>query len=244
MAAGTDEHYESHLAPVYVWMAGGMDAAIARGQAEVAAVCPRPARSDWAVDLGAGFGMHAIPLADAGYSVLAIDSSRILLDAMQSHLGSRSITTVRDDLLSFRRHLKAPAALIVCMGDTLTHLPDKQSVEGLLADVAAALAGGGTFIATFRDYSIPLVGPQRFIPVRSDSNRILTCFLEYDEDSVMVYDVLNERDGSEWRQRVSAYRKLRLAPVWVASVIEARGLQVRKEPGLAGMTRLIAKRSL
>jgi hypothetical protein len=130
------------------------------------------------------------------------------------------------------------------MGDTLTHLPDKQSVESLFADIAEALARGGTFIATFRDYSIPLVGPRRFIPVRSDSNRIMTCFLEYDEDSVMVYDILNERDGSEWRQRVSAYRKLRLAPAWVASIIEARGLQVRQEQGLAGMTRLIAKRSL
>jgi hypothetical protein len=244
MAAGTDEHYESHLAPVYVWMVGGLEAAVARGQAEVDAVCPRPAKSDWAVDLGAGFGMHAIPLADLGYSVLAIDSSRILLDSMQSHLGTRPITTVRDDLLSFRRHLKAPAALIMCMGDTLTHLPDKQSVEGLFADVAEALAGGGTFIATFRDYSTALVGPKRFIPVRSDSNRIMTCFLEYHEDSVMVYDILNERDGSEWRQRISGYRKLRLAPDWVTKAIEATGLQVRKEQGTAGMARLIAKRPI
>jgi hypothetical protein len=29
------EHYESHLAPLYVWMAGGLDSAIARGRAEV-----------------------------------------------------------------------------------------------------------------------------------------------------------------------------------------------------------------
>jgi hypothetical protein len=244
MAAGTDQHYESHLAPVYVWMAGGMDAALARGQAEVDAICPRPAKSDQAVDLGAGFGMHAIPLADAGYSVLAIDSSRILLDAMQSRLGSRPITTVRDDLLSFRGYLEAPAALIVCMGDTLTHLPDRQSVEGLFAAVAAALATGGTFIATFRDYSIPLVGLKRFIPVRSDSNRILSCFLEYGEDLVTVYDILNEREGSAWQQRVSAYRKLRLAPDWVVSALESSGLQVRKEQGLAGMTRVIAKQSI
>ncbi len=79
------EHYEGHLAPIYVWMAGGMDAAITRGRAEVDAVCPRPSKSRWAVDLGAGFGMHAIPLADIGYSVLAIDSSGTLLDAMKSH---------------------------------------------------------------------------------------------------------------------------------------------------------------
>ena len=238
------EHYESLLAPIYVWMAGGMDAAITRGQAEVSAVCPRPSKSQWAVDLGAGFGMHAIPLADIGYSVLAIDSSGTLLDEMQSQIGPRRIKTVRDDLLSFRKYLEAPAALIVCMGDTLTHLPDRQSVERLFAEVAEALEGGGTFIVTYRDYSTPLIGLKRFIPVRSDSDRILTCFLEYDDVAVTVHDILNERDGSDWRQRVSAYRKLRLSPDWVAGTLEAKGLQVRIEQGLAGMARLIAKRPL
>jgi hypothetical protein len=238
------EHYESHLAPIYVWMAGGIDAAIARGRAEVDALCPCPSKSQWAVDLGAGFGMHAIPLADIGYSVLAIDSSGTLLDAMQSHQGTRPIKTIRNDLLAFRGHLKAPPALIVCMGDTLTHLPDQQSVEGLFADVAEALDRGGTFIVTFRDYSTPLIGLKRFIPVRSDSDRILTCFLEYGDVSVTVHDILNERDGSEWRQRISAYRKLRLSPDWVARALEAKGLQVKIELGHAGIARLIAKRPL
>jgi len=68
------EHYENHLAPVYLWMAGGIDMAVRRGQAEVEAVCPRPLKWRLAVDLGAGFGMHAIPLANLGHSVLAIDS--------------------------------------------------------------------------------------------------------------------------------------------------------------------------
>jgi SAM-dependent methyltransferase len=236
------EHYESLLSAIYVWMAGGMDVAMARGRAEVQAVCPLPCASQWAVDLGAGFGMHAIPVADLGYSVLAIDGSSTLLDVIEHQQGMRPIKTVRGDLLSFKEQLAAPAALILCMGDTLTHLPDRQSVERLVADVAAALEPGGTFIATFRDYSRPLVGTERFIPVRSDSDRILTCFLEYQDETVTVHDILHERAGAQWRQRVSAYRKLRLAPEWVVHILEAGGLQVRREPGLAGMVRLIATR--
>jgi 2-polyprenyl-3-methyl-5-hydroxy-6-metoxy-1,4-benzoquinol methylase len=184
------EHYESHLAPIYVWMAGGLEAAIARGQAEVDAVCPHPLRTQWAVDLGAGFGMHAIPLANIGYSVLAIDSSRTLLDLTESHVAARPIQTVRDDLLSFGKHLKTPATLILCMGDTLTHLPDRESVEGLFVNVSEALEGGGTFIVTFRNYSTPLTGLDRFIPVRSDADRILNCFLEFDDSAVTVHDIL------------------------------------------------------
>ena len=63
-------------------------------------------------------------------------------------------------------------------------------------------------------------------------------------DAVMVHDILHERNGSEWRQSVSAYRKLRLSPEWVAGTLAAKGLQVRTEPGLAGMTRLIARSPL
>jgi hypothetical protein len=121
--------------------------------------------------------------------------------------------------------------LILCMGDTLTHLPDQGSVQGLFDDVAESLEDGGTFIVTFRDYSSALIESKRFIPVRSDSERILTCFLEYDDGAVTVYDILHERDGAAWRQRVSAYRKL-----------EVRGFKIRNEQGLAGMTRLVASR--
>jgi hypothetical protein len=236
------EHYENHLAPVYVWMVGGIDAAITRGQAEVDMVCPRPLEPQPAVDLGAGFGMHTIPLANIGYSVLAIDTSGTLLGTLASLIGNRSIKPVRDDLLSFKQHLDAPPALIVCLGDTLTHLPDRPSVLRLFDDVAASLANDGTFIVTFRDYSSALSGLMRFVPVRSDSDRILTCFLEYDDEAVTVHDILHERDGKEWRQHVSAYRKLRLSAEWMVDALEARRFQVKKEQGVAGMTRLISKR--
>jgi len=236
------EHYESHLAAIYVWMAGGMDAAVARGRVELEAVCASPLKGQWAIDLGAGFGMHAIPLADLGYSVLAIDTSETLLEVLRDHLGNRPIRAIRDDLLSFRQHIEAPVALIVCMGDTLTHLPDRQSIERLFADVAVALDAAGRFVVSFRDYSSPLEGSKRFIPVRSDAERLLTCFLEYQEQSVTVHDILHERDGAGWRQRVSAYQKLRLSLDWVSGVLKDKGFRVRHEPGLAGMTRLVATR--
>lgn len=59
-------HYEAHLAPVYLWMSGGVDTAYARGDAEIAALLPELAPGATAVDLGAGFGMHAIPLGRRG----------------------------------------------------------------------------------------------------------------------------------------------------------------------------------
>lgn len=238
--SATAKHYETHLAPVYLWMAGGFDASISRGGNELDTVCQNPPNGSTAVDLGAGFGMHAIPLARRGYSVLAIDTSSLLLDVLRDHVETLPVLAVEDDLLAFQKHLKAKAQLILCMGDTLTHLSETQSVEQLFSRVAESLDSGGTFITTFRDYTSPLVGEGRFIPVRADSDRIMTCFLEYFPDYVTVHDILHERNGSSWQSRISAYRKLRLSQEWVSAALQARGFAVRIEPGLAGMVRVIA----
>lgn len=236
------EHYKNHLAPVCLWMAGGFDAAVSRGESEVNAICPSPSNGLTAVDLGAGFGMHAIPLARRGYSVIAIDSSPKLLDVLRGHVETLPIETVEDDLLAFQKHLNTKVHLVLCMGDTLTHLPDLQSVEQLFSLVAESLHPDGMFVATFRDYTSPLVGDGRFIPVRSDDDRILTCFLEYAQDHVTVHDVLHERNDSTWQLRVSSYRKLRLSPERVVTTLQAKGFAVHLESGLTGMVCVVAKR--
>jgi hypothetical protein len=136
--------------------------------------------------------------------------------------------------------VSAPVEVILCMGDTLTHLPDVSAVNALFALVAQSLRPGGRFVASFRDYSVALHATERFIPVRSDAERILTCFLEYSAERVTVHDVLHERSGASWRLRVSAYQKLRLSPAWVVEALGGLGLAVRLEPGLGGMVRVVA----
>jgi SAM-dependent methyltransferase len=238
--ASVQDHYKMHLAPVYAWMAGGLDAAIARGETEIGAVLPNLSTGRSAVDLGAGFGMHAIPLARRGCSVLAIDTSSLLLEQLDRQAAGLPVTTVENDLLSFQRHMNGKADAILCMGDTLTHLTDSSAALKLFALAGESLSMGGKFITTFRDYSLPVLGQGRFIPVKSDADRILTCFLEYGPDTVDVHDVLHEREGSTWNLRVSVYRKLRLSPEWVCSALQARGFSVSAGPGLAGMVRVVA----
>ena len=239
--ASVADHYRSHLAPVYTWMCGGFDAAIARGETEIGALLP-VSNGSRALDLGCGFGMHSIPLARRGCAVLALDSSSHLLEQLKAQAGALPITAVEDDLLAFQRYLDRPADVILCMGDTLTHLPGRDAALHLFTLAAASLRPGGSFIATFRDYTQALVGDRRFIPVKSDAERILTCFLEYAADHVDVHDILHERQGEAWQLRVSTYRKLRLDPHWISASLRDRGFSVRTEPGLAGMIRMIASK--
>ena len=237
--ASVRDHYRSHLAPIYLWMAGGAATALSAGEAELGDLL---GKRGLALDLGAGFGMHAIPLARAGYRVIAVDTSELLLSELAALARSLPIDIRCTDLISFPALLPSgqKPCLILCMGDTLAHLDDLESVRQLARQVAASLEPGGRFVATFRDYTRLPEGQSRFIPVRNDEDRILTCFLEEQPAHVEVHDILHERSGSTWSMKISSYRKLRLAPEVARQAFEAPGLRVVVEPGPRGMQRLIA----
>jgi 2-polyprenyl-3-methyl-5-hydroxy-6-metoxy-1,4-benzoquinol methylase len=243
MSNTVENHYANLLGPVYTWMVGDIDAALARSVLELSEIPPPKKGGGAAIDLGAGFGLHAIPLAQRGFSVVAMDSNEPLLQELAVRGESLPIRTINANLLGFRAHVAIPVDVIVCMGDTLTHLPNSSSVESLFGDIAAALNPGGLFIATFRDYvSAPLQGDARFILVRADQERILTCHLEYSDTTVTVHDLLHQHEGGSWRLRVSSYPKLRLAPQWVAERLSSLGLSVHRDAGPAGMIRVTARK--
>lgn len=236
------QHYATHLAPVYVWMAGGAEAAMQAGAAEVEALNLPSAPGAVVIDLGAGLGMHSIPLARRGARVTAIDTSDELLQTLTELGGNLPIMAINDDLLAFQSHVAEPPTAILCMGDTITHLPEIGGVESLIEKAAAALPRDGVFVTSFRDYSVPLVADQRFIPVRNDDSRILTCFLEYEPEAVVVHDILHERTTNGWQTRVSHYRKLRLQPERLIASLQTQGFDVRREAGMRGMVRLVARK--
>lgn len=220
-------------------MVGDLDAAFARSRKELDEIGLHSSLDGTAIDLGAGFGLHSVPLAERGYAVTAIDSYQPLLDELRARSATLPIRTIAGDLLAFRTWVQPPVNVILCMGDTLTQLPDFADVDLLLDSAAAALAMGGVFAATFRDYvSKPLQGDDRFIHVRSDDNRILTCFLEYGKDRVTVHDLLLEKEQGKWRQRVSSYSKLRLDPRRIVDRMTKLGFVVRIDIGIGGMHRV------
>ena len=236
-----NEHYAHHLGPVYLWMAGGADAALSAGGAELSAFVSPLQAGSLVVDLGAGFGTHSIPLARRGMRVIAIDSCAELLNTMKALGGELPITRVESDLLTFQSHIEEPPAAILCMGDTITHLRKLEEVEALLDLVSAELSCGGLFVISLHDYSMAVTGDQRFIPVRSDDTRILTCFLEYERDAVVVHDILHERTPAGWRTQVSHYRKLRLSIDELTLSMRKHGFNVRRQTGVSGMVCLLAQ---
>lgn len=129
------------------------------------------------------------------------------------------------------------------MTDTLVSLPDVETAHTLVGDAARRLAPDGRLILTWRDLSVLPEGDARFLPVRSDIDRILTCFLEpLDDRHVRVHDLLHEREGDGFAQRISSYLKLRLAPDLVDRWLDEAGLAVEVRDLERGMQVRVARR--
>jgi len=83
--------------------------------------------------------------------------------------------------------------------------------------------------------------PDRFIPVRSDESRIMTCFLEFENaDSVAVHDLVHMRQDSGWSLNKSSYRKLRLGIEWVREELSKAGFDQLSEDLSGRLIRLAA----
>jgi len=235
-------HYDQLLGPVYSWMAGGFHAATARNRLLFESLGIASWPKGLAVDLGCGSGFQSIPLAEAGFRVLALDFCESLLAELRSHAGNLQIRTVSDDLANFPNHLDVAPTLIACMGDTLTHLPSIDAVTRLFADSARVLAPHGRFVLTFRDLTTnELKGPHRFIPVRSESDRIFTCVLDYQPDHVEVNDLLYVRTGDSWKFTCSSYLKLRLNAPQVSALLTSASLVIEHSSTEQGVVRIVAK---
>ena len=159
------------------------------------------------------------------------DLDRKLLAELERHAGSLKVETVCADLVTFRSHAHEPLELVVCMVDTLLHLDSEDVVQGLFRDVFAALEPDGTFIATFRDFSVAAEDLDRFISVRNDERMVFTCFLEFEPEKVKVHDLVYRRVDGRWDFAKSYYRKLRLSTAWVVSTLRAVGFE-RVDTGL------------
>lgn len=237
------EHYESLLADHYSWLFGGIEAKCSENRSFFESIDIKPAANGKAIDLGCGSGFQSIPLAQIGFNVTSIDLSSKLLAELSVNKGDLAVTTINDDLNNFHLHCAEHVELIVCMGDTLTHLETKENVTQLFEEVYNRLEKDGEFILTYRDLSFELKELERFIPVNSDDMRIFTCFLEYGEEKVKVHDLIYVKENNDWSLKKSFYHKLRLPVDWVISELTEKRFLIKHSSCDKGLSTIIATKS-
>ena len=236
------EHYNNHLGNFYSWMTGDFSSRKNEFKKFLSDNSIAPASNKIAIDLGAGHGIQSVALAEQGFKVIAVDFSQQLLSELNSNSSGKDITILDDDIRNIKQFAEKPG-LIICCGDTLSHLGSKHEVSNLISDIAEILDNNGKLILSFRDYSKYLTGTDRIIPVKSANNKILTCILDFEEDYLTVTDLLYEKINKAWEQKVSMYKKVRLQPPEVISYLTSSGFTVTFNQVLNGIVTIIGSKS-
>ena len=221
------EHYDKLLAKHYTWMCGDFSEKVTDNREFFESRLGANVELKLAVDLGCGSGFQSCALAELGCEVLAIDTSEKLLAELDEMKDDLDIKSIYDDLLLFPAHLnERKADAIACMGDTLTHLESKADVEQLLGSIAANLNHQGHFFLTYRDLSFELDGVDRIIPLKTDDSRLMSTFLEYEDATVVVNDMIWQKQDDVWALHKSSYRKLRLPVAFIEDVLKKNGFEL------------------
>lgn len=123
----------------------------ALGETQAAQVDNYAEAGDLVIDFGCGYGRLSIPLASAGYDVLAVDASQAMLDGLARRAEGTDVhldTLLSDgsELLDIVDHAIGHRAAVVIARAVLIH-HDYAGVERLVGQLASVLRPGGHLIA-------------------------------------------------------------------------------------------------
>jgi SAM-dependent methyltransferase len=233
-------HYDAFLAGRYTRISGGRKEQVRKNQKFFSSHTIMPHDNRVAIDLGAGCGFQSVPLAILGYSVTAVDFCQPLLDELRTHKGDLPIETIRSDILTFSSWTGRHPALIVCMGDTLTHLSALTEAETLIRQCFSELGPGGRLVLTLRDYSREPDGAVVVIPVERGDDRIFLCKLEYHTNTLTVQDILYSRGRGVWERTAGTYTKIRIVPETLSRLLTGAGFSIDNASVENGIITVIA----
>lgn len=236
------EHYDNHLGNFYSWMLGDFNTNEERMREFFAAHGIASQSNQTALDLGCGNGIQSVALAKLGYKVKAVDFNAQLLNELSGHKSHFDIEVINSEFINYLNSVNKKLSLITCMGDTILHLESREWIKEFINLCYENLESGGKLILSFRDYTNELKGDARFIPVKSDDTRVMTCFLEYYDEYIKVTDLLYEKINGEWMQFISSYNKVRVLPEEIEKYLKDAGFEIESNENINRMIHLIVNK--
>lgn len=105
------------------------------------------------LDMACGIGGHSIELAKLGYRVVGVDVSQKMLELAKAKATKAGIEVrfIHGDITQLssllnEETLAFPFDAVICMGNSLAHLPDEESLRKTLDETSKVLCSGGVLV--------------------------------------------------------------------------------------------------
>lgn len=137
------------------------------------------------LELGAGTGRLAIPLAARGLEVWALDASSAMLDRLAAKPGGTTVRRVLADMADFT--LDRRFSLVLCADNALFNLTEADRQARCLALAAAHLAPAGSVVVEAFVPDPEVIGRRNEVTVRSiEPDRVTLAATRTDPDRQLI----------------------------------------------------------
>ena len=156
------------------------------------------------VDLGCGSGGHALHWGEMGYNVTGIDSSKDMIALAKKKAESLEIDIefVCSPILDFPSKIEEPVDMVVCLGNTLPHILETQTMEKLFRDTVLKLNPMGIAVVHLLNYERILETQRRDFPVKScfmdESEYVFIRFYDYHQQNLLFNLVSISKEKDTW----------------------------------------------
>lgn len=167
------------------------------------------------LDSACGTGMHAIALAQRGYTAAGADVSAPMIERARAN-ARVSAAPVRFETAGFGELAevfgRGAFDALLCLGNSLPHLLTDADLAAALDDFAACLRPGGLLLIQNRNFDAVLARRERWMEPQvhreDETEWLFMRFYDFDPDGLITFNVVTlRREGAgPWTQRVTTTR--------------------------------------
>ncbi len=212
MTNHTAKKFYNNIAEKYHWFFSSWDDVMQRQMQELTPLLQKH-KVKTVLDCACGTGLQAIGLANAGFEVIGSDLSKGMLEAAEKNAGKAgiSIKLIQADFKELRNRVEGEFDAVICMGNSIPHLMNKEDIAKALANIYKCVKPGGLAVFDTRNYDKMLLEKQRFLPMRinaeKDGNIVSVLYVFDYLDNIIRFNIVyliedKKTGGKKWKLRL------------------------------------------
>lgn len=205
--------------------------------AQLEALKPADGNAIRVLDTACGTGMHAIRLAKEGYTTAGTDLSPEMVKHAQANAREAGVNaffkTAGFGEITDKLHKSPllPFDALLCLGNSLPHLPTPGAVRTALVDMAACLRPGGMLLLQNRNFDLVMQEKQRWLGTQShregDNEWLFLRFYDFEADGTITFNILRLHRGgtAPWQEEISSMKLLPLKKEIIIDLLRESGFE-------------------